>query len=1020
MRIKRPITPSPDVGCAPHGLHPVGYFETPHEYLVRRPDAYWEERLLAYVVQNGCDDIASCDAEIVEAGRELLTPIEDQWAGELSAFSDGLLTDELRQMARIARDNPLAALVQAASESVEDIRLATAFADLAVTGAGAFERFRTGLPTVEAIEEELRRLRPMTDAQRRQAAEWALNRALSVANMLRTGSGRDSFGWIAVSGSDDPPHRPVNVPRTEYPTFDLNVIVEPPSLRTQTVRTRTMIAVGDPALLEAPSSDTLADDPEPVLDPGIPVILFIHGHSSRLEESESLLHPLTRRGFAVVAMDLPGCGYSEMMDHELLIDGTPEARPDGNPGRFRALDFLDTFIHGFVAALSEALGRDISNQIVLSIGGSLGGNLSLRLAGRDPFPNPYAANVVPWSAASVWTPSDDDLFRNLGPQASSERAWEDEADDSREAYFFNTFFQSNIAFDLRPQGEYWYRDGWEPCKSHHITGAIADRHEIYNARFRKWHWRVAMEQLWFSHATTQNTDRMLLCAGQQDNYNWSHIHDATSDLATRSLNPPGRFLSFEQTGHSIHVERPEYFARLIAEFAPPLSPEAVGMENWTVPVSLGGMSIAAPVAAVQENGKVNVFALNSASRVQVSVETDSGFSDWLELDGGLGSGDGFLSPFCVDINHEGHLEVFATLSNHPWLAHVWQEEPNGSWRDWDKGDQISQLIGEATNGVNITQRVGDGPERLLLAIARQTSGRIHIRGQNVLESWWLEGKNLGEDSIDFTGRPTVTLNQQRHLHIFARDDENTLQHIWEESPDDWTDSWAALGTVGGDPAACLDANGVVHVFARSEPGELQFLRERVPVSSTRGVRGDWSGAWVSLGGTMPAGAVPVVSRNGWGQLQVFVRFADNTIRSRRQQSSDSSEWSDWLETGLTSALDPAVCMNEDGTLSLFAVNGAGEMEYTRQTNPYREPVYERQITAVRRNEDGDILAVCNEGERWSPRTTERVIDDILSAAHRYFTEVDGVQAEIHVVEGRYLRSNPDGSSSNNLDALPEC
>jgi pimeloyl-ACP methyl ester carboxylesterase len=359
--------------------------------------------------------------------------------GEYSAFSDGLLVDELREFARESITTSVAGLARAASESFEDIELATAFADLCVTGRNAFEKFRTERPTVEQIVEALRLIRAGTDEDLESAAEWVLRRALVVANALRTGVGRETLGWVAVCGNEDPPHRPVNVPVTEYPQFDLNVRVEPIALRNQTVRTRAMIAIGEPTEVEPAVSDSLADDPTPTIDLDVSLVLFLHGHSSRLEEAESLIRPFTRRGFGVVAIGLPSSGYSESIPHDRIEEENPEPLITDNPSRYFVLEFHDAFVHAFVNALSDSVGFDVSRQIVLVIGGSLGGNLSLRLASASPFNKPYAANVSAWSPASVWTPSDDDVWRNLGPKKSAERAWEDEGESTRESYFFYTW-----------------------------------------------------------------------------------------------------------------------------------------------------------------------------------------------------------------------------------------------------------------------------------------------------------------------------------------------------------------------------------------------------------------------------------------------------------------------------------------------------------------------------------------------------------------------------------------------------
>ena len=54
------------------------------------------------------------------------------------------------------------------------------------------------------------------------AESEVLDRAYQVAWFLRAQIPHwDNLGWITVSGEDDLPHRPVNVPRTQFPQCDL-------------------------------------------------------------------------------------------------------------------------------------------------------------------------------------------------------------------------------------------------------------------------------------------------------------------------------------------------------------------------------------------------------------------------------------------------------------------------------------------------------------------------------------------------------------------------------------------------------------------------------------------------------------------------------------------------------------------------------------------------------------------------------------------------------------------------------
>lgn len=85
---------------------------------------------------------------------------------------------------------------------------------------------------------------------------------------------------------------------------------------------------------------------------------------------------------------------------------------------------------------------------------------------------------------------------------------------------------------------------------------------------------------------------------------------------------------------------------------------------------------------------------------------------------------------------------------------------------------------------------------------------------------------------------------------------------------------------------------------------------------------------------------------------------------------------------------------------------------------------DRQVTHSRKDTDGDITALCNPGESWSPRSKPDAIYDIESRLHTYFVRSPGTtRADVHVVNGptgKYLRTDADAASGNNLDNLPDC
>lgn len=83
----------------------------------------------------------------------------------------------------------------------------------------------------------------------------------------------------------------------------------------------------------------------------------------------------------------------------------------------------------------------------------------------------------------------------------------------------------------------------------------------------------------------------------------------------------------------------------------------------------------------------------------------------------------------------------------------------------------------------------------------------------------------------------------------------------------------------------------------------------------------------------------------------------------------------------------------------------------------------RRVTQVEKNLNGEVFALCNANEDWSPRRKQDAIQDIESLAHSYYVQwPDKRQTQILVVEGRqgqYLRTDRDLTGRNNLLELPE-
>ncbi|PHR90773.1 MAG: hypothetical protein COA78_34480 [Blastopirellula sp.] len=84
---------------------------------------------------------------------------------------------------------------------------------------------------------------------------------------------------------------------------------------------------------------------------------------------------------------------------------------------------------------------------------------------------------------------------------------------------------------------------------------------------------------------------------------------------------------------------------------------------------------------------------------------------------------------------------------------------------------------------------------------------------------------------------------------------------------------------------------------------------------------------------------------------------------------------------------------------------------------------DRAVRNTGKDRDGDITKLCDPGQPWSPRLKADAIRDIENRIHTYHVPWESGRTEIHVVNGpngKYLRTDRDTATKNNLDDLPNC
>lgn len=240
-------------------------------------------------------------------------------------------------------------------------------------------------------------------------------------------------------------------------------------------------------------------------EPEGPPLLLAHGHSSRIEEYEAILGPLSQRR-RVLVPDLPGSGYSDKPDREYSL-------------RL----FEDTLL-GFLDAMGvrEAhLG-----------GGSLGGNLTLRLAHREPerFPR-----VAAWAPAGAWVPSP---------------GWQRFARVARHARW--AFFPS-----LWIQSRFWYSPKWEGRHAA-LEGAWKYYREVYGPGFHRMYWDIGHDQARTSLFPLAPEIRQLVWLGVGDQDHGLDMFQGVQKLA--AMIPGATLTIYEGARHSLANEIAERLA----------------------------------------------------------------------------------------------------------------------------------------------------------------------------------------------------------------------------------------------------------------------------------------------------------------------------------------------------------------------------------------------------------------------------------------------------------------------------
>ena len=242
---------------------------------------------------------------------------------------------------------------------------------------------------------------------------------------------------------------------------------------------------------------------------------------------------------------------------------------------------------------------------------------------------------------------------------------------------------------------------------------------------------------------------------------------------------------------------------------------------------------------------------------------------------------------------------------------------NGVWTGWQPLPG-----GNVFTGVPAAALSKDGR---LVVFARTTSGQAGDFYQAAPNSAsWQGPLSLGTRQV--TSAPAVVAWPDGHLEVFARLADGTLGQTSQLSAASET-GWSGWGSLGGHlagpPQAALDGTGHPQVFA---------------VGPDHGIgvdayaNGRWQG-WRPLPGGNEYTGMPAVGMNQDGRLEVFARTTSGTIAHAWQNPGDLTHWGGPLTLFQSAASDPEVFNTKGGRMEVFAQVPGGTVEHSWQLQP---------------------------------------------------------------------------------------
>jgi hypothetical protein len=268
-------------------------------------------------------------------------------------------------------------------------------------------------------------------------------------------------------------------------------------------------------------------------------------------------------------------------------------------------------------------------------------------------------------------------------------------------------------------------------------------------------------------------------------------------------------------------------------------------------------------------------------------------------------------PAVIGVGGPGRLEVFARGADNG-LWHIREPEP-GTFLPWSSLGGVGTVVGTPAVGLNANGRLQvfwRGADSSLMSVVQLQANTAAWSSPAPL----LVGEVLTSD-------PVVARDSKGRLAVFFLGLKNEIRHIHQAAPNDPFSASSGLGSISRNKlAVATNQDDRFEIFFVANENVMWHFWQVAPFSNNPNDSGSWLREDIWEPGIEVAGD-PAVVMNKDGRLEVFALGFDGKVYHAWQNTPGSGPWSDWqlLPTG-ASVSSPTAIVDRASAIHVYTVS----------------------------------------------------------------------------------------------------